>query len=44
VPAYAARWKTLIPGARVEMIGAAAQMLPYEQPEAFTRALSGFLG
>jgi pimeloyl-ACP methyl ester carboxylesterase len=44
VPAYAARWKALIPGARVEMIAAAAHMLPYEQPEALVRALAGFFG
>ena len=44
VPAYAARWKALIPGARVEMLDGAAHMLPWEQPEAFTRVLAGFLG
>jgi pimeloyl-ACP methyl ester carboxylesterase len=44
VPAYAERWKALIPGARVEMVEAAAHMLPYEQPEALVRALAGFLG
>jgi pimeloyl-ACP methyl ester carboxylesterase len=44
VPAYAARWKTLIPGARVAMLDEAAHMLPYEQPEAFARTLAGFLG
>jgi pimeloyl-ACP methyl ester carboxylesterase len=44
VPAYAARWQALIPGARVETIAAAGHMLPYEQPEAFVRAVSGFLG
>jgi pimeloyl-ACP methyl ester carboxylesterase len=44
VPAYAAHWKTLISGARVEMIDGAAHMLPYEQPEAFGRLLSSFLG
>ena len=44
VPAYAQRWKALIPGARVEMVEAAAHMLPYEQPEALVRALAGFLG
>jgi pimeloyl-ACP methyl ester carboxylesterase len=43
-PAYAARWKALIPAARVEMIEGAAHMLPYERPEAFVRAVSGFLG
>ncbi len=44
VPAYAARWASAISGARVETIGEAGHMLPYEQPEAFTQALVGFLG
>jgi len=44
VPAYAARWKALIPSARVEMVESAAHMLPYERPEAFVRAVAGFLG
>jgi pimeloyl-ACP methyl ester carboxylesterase len=44
VPAYAAAWQALIPGARVERVEAAGHMLPYEQPEAFVRALAGFLG
>jgi pimeloyl-ACP methyl ester carboxylesterase len=44
VPAYAERWKAMIPGARVVMIENAAHMLPYEQPDAFVRALSEFLG
>jgi pimeloyl-ACP methyl ester carboxylesterase len=44
VPAYAERWKALIPGARVETVGAAGHMLPYEQPQALVRALAGFLG
>ncbi len=44
VPAYAERWKSLIPGARVVTIDGAGHMLPYEQPEAFVRALTGFLG
>jgi pimeloyl-ACP methyl ester carboxylesterase len=44
VPAYAAHWQTQIPGARLETIEGAGHMLPYEQPEAFARALSGFLG
>jgi pimeloyl-ACP methyl ester carboxylesterase len=43
VPAYAERWKTLIPHARVEVIGEAGHMLPYEQPDAFARAVTGFL-
>jgi len=43
VPAYAARWKALIPGARVEMIDGAGHMLPYEQPDRFVHAVTGFL-
>jgi len=43
VPAYAERWKALIPRARVEVIEAAGHMLPYEQPDRFVRAVSGFL-
>jgi pimeloyl-ACP methyl ester carboxylesterase len=43
VPAYAARWKALIPNARVEVIGDAGHMLPYEQPDKLVRAVSGFL-
>jgi pimeloyl-ACP methyl ester carboxylesterase len=43
VPAYATRWKALIPGARVEVIENAGHMLPYEQPEAFVSAVSRFL-
>jgi pimeloyl-ACP methyl ester carboxylesterase len=44
VPAYARRWQTLIPKARVELIEGAGHMLPYEQPEAFTKAVAAFLG
>jgi pimeloyl-ACP methyl ester carboxylesterase len=44
VPAYAERWRALIPSARVETIDGAGHMLPYEQPEAFVRAVGGFLG
>ena len=43
VPAYAERWKTLIPHARLEVIGDAGHMLPYEQPDTFVRAVTGFL-
>ena len=43
VPAYAERWKTLIPHARVEVIGDAGHMLPYEQPDMFVRSVAGFL-
>jgi pimeloyl-ACP methyl ester carboxylesterase len=44
VPAYAAQWKALIPGARVEMVEGAGHMLPYEQPDAFVAAVARFLG
>jgi len=43
VPAYAARWKTLIPNARVEVIDGAGHMLPYEQPDKLVRAVGNFL-
>jgi pimeloyl-ACP methyl ester carboxylesterase len=43
VPAYAERWKKLIPHARVELIGGAAHMLPYEQPDQLVRAVTAFL-
>jgi pimeloyl-ACP methyl ester carboxylesterase len=42
-PVYAERWAALIAGARVEVIGEAGHMLPYEQPEAFVAAVSQFL-
>ena len=44
VPAYAERWKALIPTARVQTIDGAGHMLPYEQPEAFVRTVGAFLG
>ena len=44
VPAYAERWKALIPTARVQTIDGAGHMLPYEQPEAFARTVGAFLG
>ena len=44
VPAYAARWKALVPTARVEMIDDAGHMLPWEQPKAFADAVARFLG
>jgi pimeloyl-ACP methyl ester carboxylesterase len=44
VPAYADRWKTLILAARTQVIDGAGHMLPYEQPDAFSRAVAGFLG
>ena len=43
VPAYAARWQALIPGARIEMIAGAGHMVPYEQPDAFAQAVHAFL-
>jgi pimeloyl-ACP methyl ester carboxylesterase len=44
VPAYAARWQALVPAARVELVDGAGHMLPYEQPDAFVRAVETFLG
>jgi pimeloyl-ACP methyl ester carboxylesterase len=44
IPAYAKRWQSLIPKARVEMIDGAGHMLPYEQPDAFVAAVQKFLG
>ena len=44
VPAYAKRWQSFIPAARVETIQGAAHMLPYEQPDAFVAAVQTFLG
>ena len=44
IPAYAKRWQALIPTARIEMIDGAGHMLPYEQPEAFSKAVQAFLG
>lgn len=43
VPAYAQRWQALIPKARVETIESAGHMVPYEQPEAFSKAVAAFL-
>jgi len=43
VPAYAERWKTLIPRARAEVIADAGHMLPYEQPDKLVRSVIGFL-
>jgi len=44
VPAYAERWRRLIPGATVEIVPEASHMLPYEQHAAFVGAVSRFLG
>ena len=43
-PAYLDRWTTLIPHARGEVIEGAGHMPPYEQPDAFNRAVAQFLG
>jgi pimeloyl-ACP methyl ester carboxylesterase len=43
IPAYAKRWQSLVPAARVEMIEGAGHMLPYEQPDAFVHAVEKFL-
>ncbi len=44
VPAYAKRWQALIPHARLETIEGAGHMLPYEQPDAFSKVVAAFLG
>jgi pimeloyl-ACP methyl ester carboxylesterase len=44
VPAYARQWQALVPAARLEIVAGAGHMLPWEQPEAFVKALAGFLG
>ena len=43
-PAYAEQWRKLLPDARVETIGEAGHMVPYEQPERFVEAVTRFLG
>lgn len=43
-PVYGEKWKQLIPGARLVKIREAGHLLPYEQPEIFVSAVSGFLG
>ncbi len=43
MPAYAERWRRLIPGATVEIVPDAGHMLPYEHPAAFVGAVSRFL-
>ncbi len=43
-PVYGEKWRELIPGARLSQIDAAGHMLPYEQPQAFTSAVTSFLG
>jgi pimeloyl-ACP methyl ester carboxylesterase len=43
-PVYAERWKEQIVGSRSMQIGEAGHMVPYEQPEIFVSAVSGFIG
>ncbi len=43
-PVYAERWKQLIAGSRLVQIKEAGHLVPYEQPEVFVSAVSGFLG
>jgi pimeloyl-ACP methyl ester carboxylesterase len=43
-PAYADKWKELIPGAQLVLIEAAGHMVPYEQRNQFVAAVSKFLG
>jgi len=43
-PVYAEQWGRSIPGARVEVVAGAGHMLPYEQPDAFVRAVAAFVG
>jgi pimeloyl-ACP methyl ester carboxylesterase len=42
-PAYAGRWKELLPNASVRFIAGAGHMVPYEQPEELARAVGDFL-
>ena len=44
VPAYAEKWRELIPGAEVVTIPEAGHMAPYEQPAAVSDAIAAFLG
>jgi pimeloyl-ACP methyl ester carboxylesterase len=43
-PIYAERWNRSIAGSRLVQIREAGHMVPYEQPEVFVSAVSGFLG
>jgi pimeloyl-ACP methyl ester carboxylesterase len=43
-PVYAERWNRSIAGSRLVQIREAGHMVPYEQPEVFVSAVSGFLG
>jgi pimeloyl-ACP methyl ester carboxylesterase len=42
-PVYAERWQSLLPQARLHTVADAGHMLPYEQEDAFVRAVSTFL-
>ena len=42
-PVYAERWNQSIAGSRLVQIREAGHMVPYEQPEVFVSAVSGFL-
>jgi pimeloyl-ACP methyl ester carboxylesterase len=42
-PAYAERWRELLPDARVVTVAEAGHMLPYEQPAAVADAIARFL-
>jgi pimeloyl-ACP methyl ester carboxylesterase len=43
-PIYAEQWNRSIAGSRLVQIREAGHMVPYEQPEVFVSAVSGFLG
>jgi pimeloyl-ACP methyl ester carboxylesterase len=43
-PIYAEHWSRSIAGSRLVQIREAGHMVPYEQPEVFVSAVSGFLG
>ena len=43
VPAYADRWRELIPHAELVRIPASGHLLPYEKPQEFTTAVTTFL-
>lgn len=44
VPAYADRWKALIPGAELVKFAECGHLIPYEKPDAFVEAVERFLG
>jgi pimeloyl-ACP methyl ester carboxylesterase len=43
-PVYGERWNGAVAGSRLVQISEAGHMVPYEQPEVFVSAVSGFLG